>query len=57
MTRWLSTQEQQAWRAYLGATDLLASALDAQLQRDAGMPHAYYEVLVRLSEQPERRCG
>jgi DNA-binding MarR family transcriptional regulator len=25
-------------------------ALDRELQRDAGMPHAYYEILVRLSE-------
>lgn len=28
--------------------------LDRELQRDAGMPHAYYEILVRLSEQPDR---
>jgi DNA-binding MarR family transcriptional regulator len=29
--------------------------LDRELQRDAGMPHAYYEILVRLSETPDRR--
>ena len=29
--------------------------LDRELQRDAGMPHAYYEILVRLSEAPDRR--
>jgi DNA-binding MarR family transcriptional regulator len=29
---------------------LLFDALDRQLQRDAGIPHAYYEILVRLSE-------
>ena len=28
--------------------------LDRQLQRDADMPHAYFEVLVRLSEAPDR---
>jgi DNA-binding MarR family transcriptional regulator len=49
-TRWLSTPEQKAWRAYLEATTLLFDALDRQLQRDAGIPHAYYEILVRLSE-------
>jgi DNA-binding MarR family transcriptional regulator len=49
-TRWLSAAEQKAWRAYLEATTLLFDALDRQLQRDAGIPHAYYEILVRLSE-------
>jgi DNA-binding MarR family transcriptional regulator len=32
----------------------LFSAVDAQLQRDAGMPLAYYDILVRLSEAPGR---
>jgi DNA-binding MarR family transcriptional regulator len=49
-TCWLSASEQKAWRAYLEATTLLFDALDRQLQRDAGIPHAYYEILVRLSE-------
>ncbi|NHC14164.1 MarR family transcriptional regulator [Motilibacter sp. E257] len=53
--RWLSDDEQRAWRAYLQATRLLAEHLEAQLQRDSGMPHAYYEILVTLSETPERR--
>jgi DNA-binding MarR family transcriptional regulator len=50
-TRWLSTDEQLAWRAYLEATTLLFDALDRQLQRDSGIPHGYYEILVRLSEE------
>jgi DNA-binding MarR family transcriptional regulator len=54
MTRWLNEDEQQAWRAYLGATRLVFDQLDRELQRDAGMPHAYYEILVRLSEAPDR---
>lgn len=54
MTRWLTQDEQRAWRAFLTARTLLDSALDAQLQRDADMPHGYYEVLVRLSEAPAR---
>lgn len=53
-TRWLSAPEQRAWRAYLEATTLLFDALDRQLQRDSAMPHAYYEILVRLSEAPGR---
>lgn len=53
--RWLSDPEQYAWRAYLTATRLLSSALDRELQRDAGIPHTYYEILVRLSEAPAWR--
>lgn len=53
--RWLTDQEQYAWRAYLAATRLLASQLDRELQRDAGIPHTYYEILVRLSEAPAWR--
>jgi DNA-binding MarR family transcriptional regulator len=52
--RWLSTEEQRAWRAYLEATVLLFDALDHQLQRDSDMPHGYYEILVRLSEADSR---
>jgi DNA-binding MarR family transcriptional regulator len=53
-TRWLSTDEQETWRAFLGACNAFFSAVDAQLQHDAGMPHTYYEILVRLSEAPGR---
>lgn len=52
--RWLTEPEQRAWRAYLEATYLLFDALDRQLSQDAGIPHAYYEILVRLSESPDR---
>ena len=54
MTRWLDHDEQRAWRALLAATETLQSGLEAQLQTDAGMPHTYYELLVRLSEAPSR---
>jgi DNA-binding MarR family transcriptional regulator len=53
-TRWLDEHEQRTWRAFIEATGLLMDQLDRELQRDAGMPHAYYEILVRLSEQPDR---
>ena len=52
--RWLSAEEQRAWRAYIESSKVLADALDRQLQRDADMPHAYYEILVRLSEADGR---
>jgi len=53
-TPWLTADEQLAWRAYLEATTLLFDALDRQLQRDSGIPHGYYEILVRLSEAEAR---
>ena len=52
--RWLSDSEQRAWRTFLMASQLLIDQLDRELQREAGMSHAYYAILVALSEQPER---
>jgi DNA-binding MarR family transcriptional regulator len=53
--RWLDDDEQRTWRAFLAATRQLFDELDRQLQHDAEMPHTYYEILVRLSEEPGRR--
>jgi DNA-binding MarR family transcriptional regulator len=53
-TRWLDDDEQRTWRAFLAANRLLMDSLDRQLQHEAGIPHTYYEILVRLSEVPER---
>jgi DNA-binding MarR family transcriptional regulator len=53
-TRWLDADEQRAWRAFLTATQLLFEQLDRQLQRDSKLSHGYYEILVRLSEAPDR---
>ncbi len=52
--RWLSADEQHTWRESIEAWQWLIAAVDAQLQRDSGMPLAYYEILVRLSEAPDR---
>ncbi|MBA3372886.1 MAG: MarR family transcriptional regulator [Actinomycetota bacterium] len=52
--RWLNAEQQQAWRAFLATSALLHAALDRQLQREAGIPHAYYMVLAMLSESPGR---
>ena len=54
-TRWLTPEEQRAWRAFMAATHLLEDAIDRQLQQDASMPHLYYSILATLSEAPERR--
>ncbi|MET7453733.1 MarR family transcriptional regulator [Streptomyces sp. NPDC005574] len=53
--RWLDDEEQRVWRSYVDASTLLEDHLDRQLQRDAGMPHIYYGLLVKLAESPDRR--
>ena len=53
-TQWLDEQEQQTWRTFLMAVHLLDAALDRQLRHDSGIPHAYYQILVMLSEAPNR---
>src|SRR5919106_1401007 len=53
--RWLTDEEQRVWRSYIDASTLLEDHLDRQLQRDAGMPHIYYGLLVKLAESPQRR--
>ena len=45
---WLSEDEERSWRTYLFASQDVDAALDRQLQRDAGMPHAYYAILTVL---------
>lgn len=52
--RWLDEDEQRAWRAYLEMTLVLQDLLDRDLQRQAQIPLGYYEILVRLSEAPDR---
>ncbi|MEU6593849.1 MarR family transcriptional regulator [Streptomyces sp. NPDC046881] len=54
-TRWLTPEEQRAWRAYIAASRLLEDAIDRQLQQEGGMPHLFYTVLANLSEAPDRR--
>jgi DNA-binding MarR family transcriptional regulator len=53
-TRWLTADEQLTWRAFLDACQIAFGAIHAQLLRDSDIPHAYYEILVRLSETPGR---
>lgn len=53
-TRWLDAEEQQNWYALAYALIRLPAALDAQMQRDAGISHFEYLVLSGLSMMPER---
>jgi DNA-binding MarR family transcriptional regulator len=53
-TRWLSADEQHTWRLFVQACEAVFAATDAQLLRDSGIPHGYYEILVHLSEAPGR---
>ncbi|SEL92806.1 MarR family winged helix-turn-helix transcriptional regulator [Rhodococcus maanshanensis] len=55
MTRWLSTEQQQAWRELVNVMTRMPAALDTQLQRDSGLTHFEYFVLSALSEEPNRR--
>lgn len=52
--RWLDEDEQRVWRSYISATNRLTDHLDRQLQHDSAMPHTYYEILVALSDAPDR---
>jgi DNA-binding MarR family transcriptional regulator len=52
--RWLSRDEQRIWRSYLAAVQWVESRTEQQMQADTGIPMAYYEIMVRLSEAPDR---
>ncbi len=52
---WLTDDEQQIWRAYLRANELLHVRLNRQLQRDSGFSEGDYAVLVHLSESLDDR--
>src|SRR3954469_4028436 len=53
--RWLDAGEQRAWRAYMYSWMLLGDRLDRELTRETGISHAYYEILVQLSEAADRQ--
>lgn len=50
----LTPEQNSAWRSLVLVTHVLDDALDRQSQRDGGLPHAYYKVLVFLYESPGR---
>ena len=52
-TRWLTAEEEAAWRAVASLLVRLPWALECQLQRDAGLSFIEYYALAMLSEAPE----
>ncbi|MFM8921985.1 MAG: MarR family winged helix-turn-helix transcriptional regulator [Candidatus Nanopelagicaceae bacterium] len=52
--RWLTPAEESAWRKYIVASRRLLEALDDDLATN-GLSLSDYEILVHLSDAPERR--
>ena len=55
MTKWLNDEQQKHWRAWIAATTLLSDQLNRELQETNGLTLADYEILVRLSDAPDRK--
>ncbi len=53
-TPWLTIEQQQLWRSFLGGTTVLMERLDRDLRAKHGLSMPEYEILVRLSEAPDR---
>lgn len=53
-TRWLTDEEQRAWRTHLDVSRLLTYQLEKDLQ-PFGLTMNDYEILVNLSESEDRR--
>ena len=43
----------RAWRLYFESALALVDVLDAELERDAGIPMRWYDILVHLEETPD----
>lgn len=56
MSRWLTEDEQRAWRGLVQMTSQLNARMNRQLQEEYGVSLADYEVLVVLTDAPEGRC-
>jgi len=55
MTRWLTDEEQTLWRGWIATSMLLPDRLNRDLQELHGLTGTDYQILVELSESPERR--
>ncbi len=51
----LTSAESRAWRGFLRAHATVVRALESDLQAEHELPLASYDVLVQLSESPDRR--
>ncbi len=54
-TRWLDGKQQASWRAFVSGATRLFDQLDRDLRLRFGISLPEYEVLVRLSEAPDRQ--
>ena len=54
-TRWLTDDQQRAWRAYVAMQSRLNAQLNRELQAGSELSLADYDVLVRLTEAPAGR--
>src|ERR1051326_7981936 len=48
-----SPERLRAWRLYFESALALLDVLNTELERDAGIPMRWYDVLVQLEESPE----
>ena len=48
-----SPERLRAWRLYFESALALIDVLDAELEREAGMPLRWYDALVHLEETPD----
>src|SRR5215212_9638868 len=48
-----SRERLRAWRLYFESALALVDVVDVELERDAGMPLRWYDILVHLEETPE----
>jgi DNA-binding MarR family transcriptional regulator len=55
MDRWLTDDEQRAWRGLIQMTSRLDARLNRELQQSSGLSLADYDVLVLLTEAPVGR--
>jgi DNA-binding MarR family transcriptional regulator len=53
--RWLSEEEERAWRGYRRMRALLDLQISRDLAEDSGLSDSDYDVLSTLSERPDRR--
>lgn len=50
----MNAEEQAVWRAFLSMVNTVRKATARQLAEESDMPVTYYEILVHLSEAPDR---
>jgi DNA-binding MarR family transcriptional regulator len=54
VTRWLDPNERRIWLGWVFTSRLLWEEIERDLQRDSGLSFGHYEILVMLSEAPDR---